>query len=137
MSVGNSDVQERIQQYLAKAHQVLSTGWLALEHHDYITAVNRAYYAIFYAANALLTTRGLERSKHSGVLAAFREQFVKTGIIEPEYSDFYGATMDARADGDYAVGVFLERDTAERALSRAKRFVARIERALEEMGDQS
>jgi len=49
---------------------------LAYEHQDFITAVNRAYYAIFYAANALLCSRRLERSKHSGVLAAFRQHFV-------------------------------------------------------------
>jgi len=71
-----------MEQYLARAHQVLDTGQLALEHGDYISAVNRAYYAIFYAANALLATKGLERSKHSGVIAAFRQHFVKTGIVD-------------------------------------------------------
>ena len=73
-------VQARITEYLARAHRVLKTGNLALADGDYITAVNRAYYAIFYSANALLTTKGLERSKHSGVIAAFRQHFVKIGI---------------------------------------------------------
>jgi len=38
----------------------------------YGSAINRAYYAIFYAANALLATQALARGKHSGVVAAFR-----------------------------------------------------------------
>lgn len=133
----DTGIQHRIRQYLAKAHQVLDTGRLAYEQHqDCITAVNRAYYTIFYAANALLATRELERSKHSGVLAAFRQHFVKTGVIEPEYSDFYGATMDERREGDYDAENFLDHDTAERALAlvRAEQFLDRIERALREEG---
>lgn len=129
-------MREQIRQYLQKAHQVLNTGQLALEHGDYITAVNRAYYAVFYAANALLATKGLERSKHSGVLAAFREHFVKTGVIEAEYSDFYGAIMDERTEGDYAAGAFLDEETARQALRRAQRFVGRIEQALQERGEE-
>lgn len=129
-------MREQIRQYLQKAHQVLNTGQLALEHGDYITAVNRAYYAVFYAANALLATKGLERSKHSGVLAAFREHFVKTGVIEAEYSDFYGAIMDERTEGDYAAGAFLDEETAQQALLRAQRFVGRIEQALQERGEE-
>jgi uncharacterized protein (UPF0332 family) len=130
----NTGVQRRIRQYLAKAHQVLDAGRLACEHQDYITAVNRAYYTIFYAANALLASEQLERSKHSGVLAAFRQHFVKTGRIEPEYSDYYGATMDERMEGDYDADNFLDQVTAERALARAEQFLARMERAVQEEG---
>lgn len=129
-------MREQIRQYLQKAYQVLNTGQLALEHGDYITAVNRAHYAVFYAANALLATKGLERSKHSAVLAAFREHFVKTGVIEAEYSDFYGAIMDERTEGDYAAGAFLDEETAQQALLRAQRFVGRIEQALQERGEE-
>ncbi|MEA3460066.1 MAG: HEPN domain-containing protein [Chloroflexota bacterium] len=91
-----TDVRQRIAQYIERARMVLNSGELVLEHEDYITAVNRAYYTIFYAANAMLATRGLERSKHSGAITAFRQHFVKTGIIEVEYSDFYGAAMEDR-----------------------------------------
>lgn len=57
---------EKIGKYMARARQAVETGRLVLEHEDYVAAVNRAYYAIFYAANALLAMKGLERSKHSG-----------------------------------------------------------------------
>jgi uncharacterized protein len=75
-------VRGQVAKYLARARQALSAGELSLAHGDYITAINRAYYAIFYSANALLSTKGLERSKHSGVIAAFRQHFIKTGLIE-------------------------------------------------------
>lgn len=66
------EIQEKIAKYIAHARQAVATGKLVLAHEDYITVVNRAYYAFFHAANALLSTKGLERSKHSGVIAAFR-----------------------------------------------------------------
>jgi uncharacterized protein (UPF0332 family) len=132
MSV-NTQVREKVVKYLARARQALETGRLVLEHEDYIAAVNRAYYAIFYAANALLTTKGLERSKHSGVIAAFRQQFVKTGIVEAEFSRYYGAAMDERHAGDYDL-VPLDYESASRHLTNAARFLERIERALREIG---
>ncbi len=126
-------VTQKVDQYLAWAHQALRTARLTLEHEDYITTVNRAYYAIFYGANALLAIKGLERSKHSGVIAAFRQHFIKTGIMETEYSDFYGAAMEDRHAGDYGL-VALSNEVAARDLRRAELFVARIEQLLRDMG---
>lgn len=93
--------RERIVACLSRAHRAIETGRLVMNHEDYITAVNRAYYAMFYAANALLSTTGLERSKHSGVIAAFRERFVKPGIIEVELSRYFGEALDERHNADY------------------------------------
>jgi len=126
-------VQSQVNEYLKRAHRAIKTGHLALDDDDYISAVNRAYYAIFYAANALLTTKGLERSKHSGVIAAFREHFVKTGLIEAEYSDLYGTAMDDRHDGDYSLD-YLSYETALRDLDWAERYVKRVELLLKKMG---
>ncbi|MBM3145440.1 MAG: HEPN domain-containing protein [Chloroflexi bacterium] len=54
---------------------------LMLDNGLYASAVNRAYYAVFYAANALLATKRLARSKNSGVMSAFREHF--TTLLQP------------------------------------------------------
>ena len=129
----DANIQEKIRKYLARARQTLETGKLVMAHEDYITAVNRAYYAIFYAANALLATKGLERSKHSGVIAAFRQHFVKTGVIEPEYSDFYGQAMDERRNADYELEM-LSYETALENLAHAERFLTRVEEVLASLG---
>jgi len=98
----------------------------------YSTAINRAYYATFYAANALLATEGIQRAKHSGVLAAFRQEFVKPGAIEAKYSDSYGDVMDARHDADYAIGINVTEKLAQVYLKDAQQFVTRVERYLNE-----
>lgn len=127
-------IRDQVTKYLTRARQAVAAGQLALDHEDYITAINRAYYAIFYAANAMLSTKSLERSKHSAVIATFRQHFVKTGIIEADYSDIYGAVMEDRAEGDYDIEFAPGVELAERDLERAQRFLARIEQALGEIG---
>ena len=118
--------QRQIGLYLDHARKALQAAKLNIEHGFYATAINRAYYAIFYAAGALLLTKGLARSKHAGVIAAFREHFVKPGLIEAEYSDIYGDVMDARVDSDYEMTFVADLGTAESALADARRFVERI-----------
>lgn len=122
----------RITHYMNRARQTLESSGVLLAHGDYPGAMNRAYYAMFYAANALIATKGLERSKHSGVMAAFRQHFVKTGMIEPEYSDFLGGAMQERHAGDYEVQEF-RREAAARHLEHAAKFIQRIEEIIANM----
>ncbi len=111
------------------ARRALRTARLAFDDMDWVGAINRAYYAIFYAA--MLELEGLQRSKHSHVLGLFRQKYVKTGIIEVEYSDIYGEAFDTRNEGDYERARYPARETVETLLSGAEQFVARIERLLE------
>jgi uncharacterized protein (UPF0332 family) len=98
----------------------------------YNSAVNRAYYVVFYAANALLATQGLSRSKHSGVIAAFRQHFVKPEHIESEYGRIYGRLMNDRHSGDYDIEFSVGPERAQIDLADAQRFVHRMERYLQE-----
>ena len=128
MSIPNHEVAI----YIKNAHQMLEVATHNLADGFHGSAVNRAYYAIFYAANALLATQGLSRSKHSGVIAAFRRYFVKPGFIEIEYGDIYGRVMDDRHISDYDVEMPIEPERAQTDLEDAHRFVDRIERHLKE-----
>ncbi len=119
---------------MALAEQALNTAKIDLDVDDYRAAVNRAYYAIFYAASAMLLTKDLERRKHSGVISLFREHFVKAGLIEAEYSSAYGEALVTREDADYAVEIPVDLDMAETALDQARRFVRRMRGYLAEEG---
>jgi uncharacterized protein (UPF0332 family) len=120
--------------YLEHAREMLEVASHNLADGFYGSAINRAYYAVFYAANALLATQGLARSKHSGVIAAFREHFVKTGLVEIEFGDIYGRVMDDRHVGDYDVDASITPDRARTDLDDAQRFVDRVDRYLQEGG---
>ena len=90
---------------------------------DYRAAANRACYAVFYAASAVLLTQGIERQRHSGVISAFREHFVRTGIIETEFSGIYGESLVVREDTDYSIELPIGLDTVESGMRQADRFV--------------
>lgn len=75
----------------------------------------------------MLATQGLSRSKHSGVIAAFRLHFIKPGAIEVEYGDIYGRVMDDRHVSDYDIEALIESERAQVDLEDSRRFVNRIE----------
>ena len=128
------DRRHEVALYIEHAHQMLTVAEHNLDDGFHSSAVNRAYYAIFYAANALLSTQGLARNKHSGVISAFRERFVKPGLIEIEYSDVYGRVMDHRHASDYELDMLIEYEQAHNDLHDAKRFVQQIEHWLKREG---
>jgi uncharacterized protein (UPF0332 family) len=114
----------QIRLYLDHARQALAAATLNLEHGFYSTAINRAYNAVICAATGLLRTRGIRRSTHSGVIAAFRQHFA-LGLIETEYSDLYSDVMDARIDSDYEASLQADEGTAQGCVDDARRFVDR------------
>jgi uncharacterized protein (UPF0332 family) len=126
--------RDEVALYAEHAQQMLQVADHNLADGFYASAINRAYYAIFYAANALLATKGLSRSKHSAVVATFRRHFIKPGLIEDEYSDIYGRVMANRHVGDYEIQLTIEPNVAHDDLRRAQRFVERVKRHLQQEG---
>jgi uncharacterized protein (UPF0332 family) len=64
-------------------------------------AISRFYYAAFYAASALLATRQLDSSKHSGVISLFQTNFVKTGLFNKEKAKALPRSFEKRQKTDY------------------------------------
>lgn len=64
-------------------------------------STSRAYYSLFYVASALLLSRGLSFSSHSGVIANFGKEFSKTRILNPKFHNYLIDAQDRRNIGDY------------------------------------
>ncbi len=96
-------------------------------------AVNRAYYAIFYAVLALLVTRRLGTSKHSGALTLFSREFVKTGLLPQEMARLARQAFERRLEADYAELAAFSVDEAEDTLGQARTFVDRIRTLLSDL----
>lgn len=92
------------------------------------STVNRIYYAMFYAVNALLITKELSSSKHSGVRALFNKEIVNKGLIEKQWGEFYADMFDRRQKGDYTDFVQFEKRDIEIWLEKADEFITIIER---------
>jgi uncharacterized protein (UPF0332 family) len=97
---------------------------------DYESSVSRSYYAMFYCAQAALLTKGMVFSSPRGVIAAFGEQFAKTGVFPRELGRELNRAFEKRQLGDYeAVSVVSNEDALE-VLGQATEFCAEIERWL-------
>ena len=92
------------------------------------SAVNRAYYAMFYAVLALLIRFDVEHktSKHSGIISIFDREFFLAGRIESRYSKMLHNLFDMRQKADYKEMVELTSDDATKAVEQAQEFVAAI-----------
>jgi len=118
--------RQEVTLYIENAEEALSVAQLNLDNDFYAAAINRAYYAVFYAANALLATLKLARSKHSGVLSAFRQHFIKTELLPSELSEIYGLVMDDRHEGDYEIIAATSKEDADTDLQQARHFVDEV-----------
>lgn len=115
---------------IESAHEDLDTAKELLNLKRYRAAVNRAYYAIFSITNAVLLTKKIERSKHSGVEAAFIQNFVKTGIFEIEYGKIFDYIRKKREESDYSVKITIDEKIAKKLVENAEKFIARLSQYL-------
>lgn len=86
---------------LDKAKECLRAAEYLIEAEEYLSVLNRAYYAIFHAVRTILAIEGVDRKKHSGVVAYFQEHYIKTNVFEKEYSYIIKNAFLVRQESDY------------------------------------
>jgi uncharacterized protein (UPF0332 family) len=85
-------------------------------------AASRAYYAMFYLAEALLLRKGLHFSSHSAVIAAFGREYAKTGELDPTFHQNLIKAQAIRQLSDYGYDEPLAREAALEVIVWAKDF---------------
>jgi uncharacterized protein (UPF0332 family) len=97
--------------------------------HDF--AASRAYYTMFYVAEAFLLGEGVSFSKHSATIAEFGKRFAREGIVPAEFHRFLIDGHDQRAVGDYSLGPSLTEAQAADQIGHAEQFLELAARVLE------
>lgn len=92
--------------------------------------VNRSYYAMFYAALALLQKISKAPSKHSGVISLFDKEFVMKGIFEKELSKDFHKAFELRQTFDYKVIKNIGLGKAQEIYQKAVIFVKEVDKYL-------
>lgn len=95
------------------------------------TAANRAYYAIFHAARAVLILDGQDYKRHSGVIAFFRKDYIKTGVLDESLSEIIKNAFELRTESDYSDFFVISKEEIRKQLEDAAFFIAEIENYLE------
>jgi len=94
-------------------------------------AASKVYYSMFYAAQALLKSEGIEVIKHSAVESAIGYHFAKTGKIEPEYHRMLIDARKIREIADYDIQEEIIEPVATLKVEEGKAFLAAIKSYLE------
>lgn len=112
------------------APKKLSPRPLTASREYYNTAINRLYYACYYAASALLIKNKFEAHTHAGVKQLLGLHFVTTGKLAPDYARFYAQLFNNRIAGDYDDFVVFDKETVNVIIPQAQQFIRAIEELL-------
>lgn len=124
---------ERVEYVRKRMEHATKTLWEAdvlVKNELWNIAVNRFYYACFYAVTALLHNEGHETKTHSGAQRLFNLHFVKPGVVDRALGELYSVLMDMRQDADYEDEVEYAEEDVTTLLPRVRAFIAEIEHIL-------
>ncbi len=113
---------------LQKAEECLKDARILLEQESYMACANRAYYAIFHSTRAILAIDGEDRKRHSGVIAYFQENYVKSGIFDKTFSYILQNAFEIRQEVDYEDFYVVGKDDVITQVDNAEKFYKGIEK---------
>jgi hypothetical protein len=100
---------------------------------SYASSANRSYYAVLTAGRAVLALRGMDAETQEGVKVVLSRDFIKTGLLSRECGETFRSLEARRMDSDYGDYIEIGEEEARDSLSRARTFVADVERLIDEI----
>jgi uncharacterized protein (UPF0332 family) len=124
------NITPEVEAYLAKARHALEVAKKLQAGDDYSDAAGKAYYAMFYAAQALLKAHGIEVVKHSAVASMLGRYFAKTGRLDPKFHRMFLNARRIREIADYGLFEEIVKTSATLTIEEGQAFVDEILRML-------
>jgi uncharacterized protein (UPF0332 family) len=115
---------------LERAKETLEDAKLLAEKQRWNSAINRLYYAAYYAIIALLLNENHTSTTHNGAKTKFSEHFIKTGIFPTEFGRIYSQLFTWRQKGDYADLFDFTEDKVSPYFDPVERLIELVEKSL-------
>lgn len=122
---------------IAESRDSIEAARLLLQNQYPGYAAARAYFAMFYVAQAFLEGDGLSFNKHSAVIAAFGQHFAKPGRVSPEFHRYLIEAQALRQSGDYGQRNVVSLAQAEEQIRRAEQFLELAQQMLDPLAPQA
>ena len=90
-------------------------------------AINRSYYAAFYAIKAVLALGTIDFKRHKDVIAYFNKEFVATGIFSREMGRKLATLKQLREKSDYDDFYIASREKAVEQVETARMVLNEIQ----------
>mgnify|MGYP002620898127 CR=1 FL=1 len=116
---------------LEKAELALDDAAFLADAGRYGLAANRLYYALYYAASALLLSKDIITKRHSGLMSQVHLNFVKTGILSPDEGALFMVMFSLRHEDDYEDFIEVERADIEEYMPQVASLVNKLKSLVE------
>ena len=116
-------IKDLAQFRLEQARECLASSETLIDINHYKDSANRSYYCIFHSMRAVLALDGFDSKKHSGIISAFRQNYIKTGIFGAVYSDIIKDAFDIRTDSDYQDFYAITKADVQQQIDNARGFL--------------
>jgi len=130
-------MNEEIQSLLAKAHRSLDAAAVIIAAGFFEKVASEAYYAMFYAAKAMLLNAGKRLKQHKQVIRAFESLAKTSGKLK--FYDSLAEAFKLRHFATYETGLLADvpEERARVTLQNATEFVTMAEQFLRGAGGNS
>ena len=108
---------------IERAYETLNEAQYNADGGFYVAAINRMYYACYYAVIALLLKYEISAQTHGGVRSMLGLHFVSKGIVSKEDGKTFNDLFEKRHSGDYDDFVICDQEMVDNLLPKAKHFI--------------
>jgi len=112
---------------LEQAKETINVSRFLIDSNQFVVAVNRIYYGMYYAVTALAIKFRFETSKHFQLIGWFNKEFISTGILDPYYGKILRNAYQNRTKGDYDAFITFDKEEVTEMHKEMKEFVKTLE----------
>lgn len=124
-------MSEEIKKLIEKAEHAIVVAEKLIQDGYPSDAASKIYYAMFYAAQALLKLEEIDVTKHSAVESAIGYRFVKTGKLDAKYHRMFIDARKIREIADYDIQEEIVEPVAALKIEDGKNFLMAIKKILQ------
>lgn len=133
--VGKGDPAKVAQGFIESAYGRLRSARALRDIGEYGNAMSLVFYAFLDAADAALAARGIRTKSHAGTISLVGLHFIKKGLVDAKYSDWFQRARKFRLQADYERKRDFSPEHVERAIAQAEEFVQVVEAMLALAGE--
>ena len=119
-------IEALISYRMERSRESIRAAEIMLENEMFAISMNRVYYSMFYAVQALLVLHKVSFSKHGQVKGYFNRELIKTGIFSVDMGKLYNKVFEYRQKFDYVDFAVPDRDMVSEYIEKAREFHVKI-----------
>ena len=117
---------------LERAYATMEEAAVMTEKEFFNAAVNRLYYACYYATEALLLKHKIEAKSHAGVKAMLGLYFVSKGLVPVSIGKILSTLYEKRQSGDYDDFIYCDKEMTDDLTIQAQSYIDYIGKLVKE-----